>query len=429
MNQKITEISDCPSIFGGIGLLDGTPRRSSAVATFGGGVTRVACIRRDDLVDKIPPSISLKLFLQVGSTVNSLLSGADIYRNQDVLLIQDGGCSPGYDSVTAFLAEEFERRGRRVTVAATGYKSLVEGRDEDFHVLIHNENFFRLISLAPGVIHAPSLLQRRGASFRTERFAEFKDEALQKRAAAVIVERHVKVVVAIGGNGTFAGVNSLSRFLPPDVQVFFIPVTIDSDVGGTETIGQHTAVESGAEKIRCYVADAHTHHRAYFLEMMGRDGGFHTLYSALGGGAHLALMPHSKPDLPALAEIITRRKSTVVAVSEGYCREERAAEKFSGSASDYLLKQLRATGKLNEKIRRVVCEPFSRDIRGASTNNSDLVLSRKMAVLVAQFASEGKSHLMPSVCSGMTGSVPFAKVVTDNTVNAEDEKLANRLTL
>jgi len=49
------------------------------------------------------------------------------------------------------------------------------------------------------------------------------------------------------------------------VQTFFIPVTIDSDIDGTECIGQHTAVEAGAEKIRCFVADGYTHQRCYII--------------------------------------------------------------------------------------------------------------------------------------------------------------------
>lgn len=93
---------------------------------------------------------------------------------------------------------------------------------------------------------------------------------------------------------------------------------------------------------------------------MGRDGGFHTLYSALGGGAHLALMPQSNPDVAHLAEQITQRTHTVIAVSEGYCRAQRSAARFTGSASEWLLQQLRASGKLDEKRRRVVTEPFSR---------------------------------------------------------------------
>lgn len=52
------------------------------------------------------------------------------------------------------------------------------------------------------------------------------------------------------------------------VKVYFIPVTIDSDVGGTENIGEHTGVEAGAEKLRCYLADAKTHKRCYLIEVL-----------------------------------------------------------------------------------------------------------------------------------------------------------------
>ena len=44
-------------------------------------------------------------------------------------------------------------------------------------------------------------------------------------------------------------------------------MTIDSDVGGTECVGEHTGVEAGAEKLRCYLADARTHKRCYLIEV------------------------------------------------------------------------------------------------------------------------------------------------------------------
>ena len=97
------------------------------------------------------------------------------------------------------------------------------------------------------------------------------------------------MLVGIGGNGTCAGIKALSERIrvaregdvaaPPPVQTFFVPVTIDSDIEGTECVGQHTAVEAGAEKVRCFVADARTHQRCYIVEMMGADGGFHALNS------------------------------------------------------------------------------------------------------------------------------------------------------
>lgn len=141
----------------------------------------------------------------------------------------------------------------------------------------------------------------------------------------------------------------------------------------------------------------------------------------------MALLPHSQPNLGELAAKITQRSSTVIAVSEGYCREEREKRKFMGSASDWLLLQLRQTGRLDEKMRRVVCEPFSRDIRGAPVNNSDLVLSQKFALHVAVLLGQGQSRCMPTVLGGVTGHLSFDDVRTDNTVSAEDEQLSNRL--
>ena len=35
----------------------------------------------------------------------------------DVLLVQDGGCAPGYNTITALLTEHFEKAGRSVFVA------------------------------------------------------------------------------------------------------------------------------------------------------------------------------------------------------------------------------------------------------------------------------------------------------------------------
>ncbi len=123
--------------------------------------------------------------------------------------------------MTAFLCEEFEKRGRRVTVAATGFESLVSGTDSDFHLLIHDTIFFNLVSLVPGVVHAQTLLQRRGASFRTERFPEFALLPNQLRAAETIKQRGVQILVTIGGNGTFAGTMALAKHLPQNVQMFF----------------------------------------------------------------------------------------------------------------------------------------------------------------------------------------------------------------
>ncbi len=55
-----------------------------------------------------------------------------MFAEMDVLILQDGGCAPGYNPVTAFVVQHIERHGRRCFVALEGFKSLVENGDCDY---------------------------------------------------------------------------------------------------------------------------------------------------------------------------------------------------------------------------------------------------------------------------------------------------------
>ncbi len=349
----------------------------------------------------------------------------EMYREIDVLLIQDGGCAPGYNSVTAFLTEYLEKTGRRVFAAAEGFKSIVQGELSDFKRLAYNGSLYSEIEDYHGVVFTPPLREARGADFRSERYPEFKNPENQKKAATNLLNRQVKAIIGIGGDGTFKGLQGLSEFLTPDIQLFFVPVTIDSDIYGTECIGEHTGVEVGAEKISCYMADARTHERCYIIEMMGREGGYHALHSCLGSGAHLAVLPDSKFDMKRVARTIQSRRSTVIVVAEGYKINERKAEGYKQSAAHYFLDEIKVA-KL-EMTRRIVCESFARDVRGARPNNKDITLAQRMAKKLAFLMQTGQSRMMPAVLSGQEYAIPFSDIRTHNTVSSDLAVLANRL--
>jgi len=158
----------------------------------------------------------------------------------------------------------------------------------------------------------------------------YNNREARKKAASEILKRNIKAIVAIGGNGTFMGIHSLAKFLPESINLFFIPVTIDSDVSGTETIGEHTGVEMGAEKIRCYMADARTHKRVYIIEMMGAHGGFHALHSCIGARAHLAALPGIEVDFAKVVHALNEKESAVIVVAEGFQVEERKKQNIKG---------------------------------------------------------------------------------------------------
>jgi 6-phosphofructokinase len=413
-------------LFGEIAVIDTLPRTATVRAS---QTSRLLCLQARDLEDekKINPASYIKILKALARQVTSYVrSGNDLYQEMDCLLLQDGGCAPGYDSVTAFLTYFLEEAGRQVFIAREGFKSLVNSLTEDYCCLINDLYIYKKMENQPGVIYTPPLREARGASFRTERYPDFLKTENQRLAAQNLTARRVRTLIGIGGNGTFSGLKAICQLLPSSVKVFFIPVTIDSDIFGTECIGEHTGIQVGSEKVLSYLADARTHHRIYIIEMMGAEGGYHALHSCLGAGADLAVLPSSRIDPGQVAEALNRKVSAVIVVAEGYKREERRTVGFSGNAAEYFRNELQKAGLGSE--HRVVCEGFSRDIRGAAPNYRDITLSQRMARQLTRLLQEGRNQVMPAILAGQEYAIPFEEIRTDNSVESGLADLANRLT-
>jgi 6-phosphofructokinase len=394
---------------------------------------KIECIEEgaDDYLTKPINPDELLVRVKVGQRISRLLKKTKLetkrmFQKMDILLIQDGGCAPGYNPVTAFITYHLEVMGREVYATSEGFKSLVSNKSEDFLRLVYDPSLFKKLDHIPGVFHAAPLSEWRGAQLRSERYPDFLKTEVQKKAAATIKRKKVKAIIAIGGNGTFRGINALCKMLPTGVQAFFIPVTIDSDVAGTDCVGQYTGVEVGAEKIRCYMADARTHKRIYIVEVMGANSGFHALHSCLGSRAHLAVLPNTVIDHKKVVEALNKREECVIVVAEGYKKKKRAENGIKDNAAEYFYKELLDT-KIKIK-KKVVCEPFSRDIRGAGPNNMDISLAQRMAYNVSSYLKAGTSRLMPAVQSGREYAIPFNEITTDNMKEEDLLVLSNRLT-
>jgi 6-phosphofructokinase 1 len=173
------------------------------------------------------------------------------------------------------------------------------------------------------------------------------------------------------------------------------------------------------------MADARTHNRCYIIELMGASGGFHALHSCLGAGAHLAVLPSTNYEPAAIAKALKNRSSTVIVVAEGYKAKERKEKGSPLNAAEYLYEELKAAGL--ETKQRIICEGFSRDVRGARPNNMDMTLAQRMARKLTELVQEGKTQLMPAVLSGKEYAIPFSEIQTDNTVERDLALLANRL--
>jgi 6-phosphofructokinase len=122
---------------------------------------------------------------------------------------------------------------------------------------------------------------------------------------------------------------------------------------------------------------------------------------------------------------LARRRSAVIVVAEGYKRRERRAEGFSGNAAEYFHQELRHAG-LDPK-RKVVCEGFSRDVRGAAPNYRDITLAQQMARRLVALLLAGRSRVMPAITAAGESAIDFDDIRTENSVESALAEVANRL--
>ncbi|MCL2290046.1 MAG: ATP-dependent 6-phosphofructokinase [Bacteroidetes bacterium] len=126
-------------------------------------------------------------------------------------------------------------------------------------------------------------------------------------------EMGIEAIISIGGDGSQKISLELAKL---GVNIIGVPKTIDNDLSCTDfTFGFQTAVEIATDAVDKLVTTAESHNRVFILEVMGRNAGWIALYTALGGGADVCIIPEIPYDPKIIAEkIATRYKG-----GEGFC--------------------------------------------------------------------------------------------------------------
>lgn len=131
----------------------------------------------------------------------------------------------------------------------------------------------------------------------------------------------VDVLVILGGDGTLTSARDFSR---KGVNVIGVPKTMDNDLASTDvTYGFISAMSVGTEFIDRLQTNSKITSSCYlFVELMGRDAGWITLYAGLAGNAGVCLIPEIPFTIENIAKAIKKRDEmglpyTVVAVAEG----------------------------------------------------------------------------------------------------------------
>lgn len=225
-----------------------------------------------------------------------------------IAVMTSGGDAPGMNAAMRAVVRTAKNNNLKVLAINGGYEGMING---DFQ------------EMDAGSVS--NIIQRGGTILKTSRSERFKEKKWRTIAFQQLKKEKIEGVIIIGGNGSFAGADVFtSEFTIPFIGV---PKTIDNDVYGTDyAIGFDTAINTSLEAIDKIRDTANSHHRLFFVEVMGRDAGFIALHCGISAGAEAILIPEIKnnmDDLIAKLEKGWQRKksSLIVVVAEGAVKE------------------------------------------------------------------------------------------------------------
>jgi 6-phosphofructokinase 1 len=218
-------------------------------------------------------------------------------------ILTGGGDAPGLNGVIESCCRGLLQQGWSITGIQDGFEGVFEKR-----TLNITEQTIKGIHAEAGTLLGTS---NKSPTLGRER------EFVQKFA-----ELNLDGLIAIGGDGTFGGIQRMSR----DLKLIGVPKTIDNDLQGTDiTFGYDTACSMIAESVDALRYTAEAHKRVIIIEAMGRTAGWIALGGGLAGYADMILIPERPFRRGDVARFISSKKAKqrgmVIVVSEGASAE------------------------------------------------------------------------------------------------------------
>jgi 6-phosphofructokinase 1 len=133
---------------------------------------------------------------------------------------------------------------------------------------------------------------RGGTMLGSSRCPRFFEPAGRLTAARQLRDAGIGGLVVLGGNGSLTGAHLLAD--ETGYPVVGIPASIDNDLGCTsDAIGVDSALNTIIDACDRISDTARSHHRAFVVEVMGRDSGYLAMVSAVALAADAALLPEA----------------------------------------------------------------------------------------------------------------------------------------
>lgn len=290
-------------------------------------------------------------------------------------ILCSGGDSQGMNTATKIIVNMCSVYGLEVMGIRRGYQGLLE---EDMSVLT-NDDVQNISNLG-------------GSFLKVARSKEFATPQGTQKAADILQEHNISVLIVIGGNGSYRGALALSKL---GVKIIALPGTIDNDLFYTErTLGFDTAVNNAVRAIDDIRQTMEANDRAVVLEVMGRECGDIALHTAVAVQAHSVALPETKTTINEIVDDVHKvlkskvTKSPVIILSE--------AVQFSVSdVEQQLHKQLKIdTRGMN----------LSYLLRGGAPSVMDRTFATQLGILSVELINSNQAN----VALGMENNQLFA---------------------
>lgn len=230
-------------------------------------------------------------------------------------VLTSGGDAPGMNAAIRAIVRAGLEANLEMYVIYYGYKGII-----DRNIVKVDRKF------------VADIIDRGGTKIGTARLPEFKEDAVQQKAADILGEYGIDALVTIGGDGTYMGALALSR---KGIKCVAIPGTIDNDVASTDyTIGFATALQTVVDCIDKLRDTSSSHLRCSVIEVMGRYCGDLAVYASLASGADLVVTRENPMTEEEILEEVRKQKNMgkhhiMVLITEKILNVHQLADKIT----------------------------------------------------------------------------------------------------
>lgn len=321
---------------------------------------------------------------------------------KNIGVFTSGGDSPGMNAAIRAVVRTAVYYDIQVTGIRRGYEGMING---DLFAMDRKS--------------VSNIIQRGGTILKSGRSDLFKTTEGRKTAADKLAGFGVDALIAIGGEGTFAGAKIFGD--EHNIPVLGLPGTIDNDIVGTDfTIGYDTAINTVVDAVDKIRDTAESHDRLFIVEVMGRDAGLIALRTGIASGAEAVVIADRSTDMNILFGRLERGRqdklSRIIMVAEG--DEPGGAFEIGRQVKE----------KYPHYDTRVSI--LGHIQRGGKPSCMDRVLASRVGVAAVEALMNGKGGEMVGMINDTITYTPFEKAVKhDVAIDPEQLKIVEILSL